>query len=126
MTFFKHVGVLSGVGVGGGSLVYANTLPRPRKAFFKTGSWANILDWKKELKPFYRRAEKMLGAVQNPRLFDSDYTLHAVAELLNKAGEFEPTTVAVYFGEPQKNGSRSIFLTEKDRKGLVVTFVVRV
>jgi len=27
MTFLRHVTVLSGVGVGGGSLVYANTLP---------------------------------------------------------------------------------------------------
>lgn len=27
MTFFRHVVALSGVGVGGGSLVYANTLP---------------------------------------------------------------------------------------------------
>ena len=34
MTFFRHVTVLSGVGVGGGSLVYANTLPIPKPAFF--------------------------------------------------------------------------------------------
>ena len=31
MTFFRHVLVLSGVGVGGGSLVYANTLPVPKE-----------------------------------------------------------------------------------------------
>ena len=30
MTIMRHVGILSGVGVGGGSLMYANTLPRPR------------------------------------------------------------------------------------------------
>ena len=29
MTLMRHVGILSGVGVGGGSLVYANTLPHP-------------------------------------------------------------------------------------------------
>ncbi|MCO4748272.1 MAG: GMC family oxidoreductase, partial [Proteobacteria bacterium] len=29
LTFLRHVTVLSGVGVGGGSLVYANTLPVP-------------------------------------------------------------------------------------------------
>jgi cholesterol oxidase len=102
MTFFRHVGVLSGVGVGGGSLVYANTLPRPRSVFYKTGSWAELCDWKKELKPFYKTAEIMLGAVQNPRLFDSDYTLHAVAEQLGQGGEFEPTKVAVFFGEPKE------------------------
>ncbi len=102
MTFYRHVGVLSGVGVGGGSLVYANTLPRPHSVFYKTGSWSELFDWKVELKPFYETAEKMLGAVQNPRLFDSDYTLHAVADQLGQVGEFEPTKVAVYFGEPQQ------------------------
>ena len=34
MTFFRHVTVLSGVGVGGGSLVYANTLPQPKNCWF--------------------------------------------------------------------------------------------
>ncbi len=34
LTFMKHVGILSGVGVGGGSLVYASTLPRPERTFF--------------------------------------------------------------------------------------------
>jgi cholesterol oxidase len=38
LTFFRHVSVLSGVGVGGGSLVYANTLPKPKAAFFRHGS----------------------------------------------------------------------------------------
>jgi cholesterol oxidase len=33
MTFFRHIGILSGVGVGGGSLVYAGTLARPGKEF---------------------------------------------------------------------------------------------
>ena len=36
MTFLRHVTVLSGVGVGGGSLVYANTLPTPKDEFFTT------------------------------------------------------------------------------------------
>ena len=33
ITFYRHIGILSGVGVGGGSLVYANTLPIPKKDF---------------------------------------------------------------------------------------------
>src|SRR5688572_15011763 len=40
MSFMRHITVFSGVGVGGGSLVYANTLPVPRRDFFETGSWA--------------------------------------------------------------------------------------
>mgnify|MGYP000108842934 CR=1 FL=1 len=47
LTFFKHVGIVSGVGVGGGSLVYAATLPRPEPVFFKSGSWAGMADWEK-------------------------------------------------------------------------------
>src|SRR5687767_7126918 len=38
MTFFRHVTTLSGVGVGGGSLVYGNTLPIPKDAFFSAAS----------------------------------------------------------------------------------------
>jgi choline dehydrogenase-like flavoprotein len=36
MTLLKNTFVLSGIGVGGRSLVYANTLGRPLPAFFKT------------------------------------------------------------------------------------------
>ncbi len=100
MTFLRHVGILSGVGVGGGSLVYANTLPRPEDAFFKTGSWRGLTDWKKELEPFYAEAEKMLGAATNPKLFDADLALQQVAQQMGHQNEFEPTDVAVYFGEP--------------------------
>ena len=38
ITIMRHVGILSGVGVGGGSLMYANTLPRPRETFFQSGT----------------------------------------------------------------------------------------
>ncbi|HRO72852.1 MAG TPA: FAD-binding protein, partial [Saprospiraceae bacterium] len=53
MTFFRHVVALSGVGVGGGSLVYANTLPVPQKPFYTSGNWKGLADWEKELEPFY-------------------------------------------------------------------------
>jgi cholesterol oxidase len=102
MTFFRHVGVLSGVGFGGGSLVYANTLPRPKDEFFKSGSWAGICNWKEELEIHYQTSEKMLGAVQNPKLFDSDISLKSLAKAFGKENEFEPTKVAVFFGEPEK------------------------
>ncbi len=56
MSFLKHVTVLHGVGVGGGSLVYANTLPIPKHEFFGASSWANLADWKRELDPHYATA----------------------------------------------------------------------
>lgn len=102
ITIMRHVGILSGVGVGGGSLTYCNTLPRPREMFFQSGSWDGIADWKTELEPHYTEAERMLGATENPALYDSDLALKAVAERFGKAEEFEPTQVAVYFGEPEE------------------------
>lgn len=102
MTFMRHVGILSGVGVGGGSLVYANTLPRPREAFFHSGNWKGIADWEAELEPHYITAEKMLGADKNPELYDADLALQKVAKGREKQKEFEPTRVAVFFGEPEK------------------------
>ncbi len=102
ITIMRHVGILSGVGVGGGSLTYCNTLPRPRELFFQSGSWEGIADWKAELEAHYTEAERMLGATRNPGLYDSDMALKAVAEKFGKEGEFEPTQVAVYFGEPEE------------------------
>jgi len=101
LTFFKHVGILSGVGVGGGSLVYANTLPRPKDQFYKSGNWAGLADWKNELKDHYTTAEKMLGATKNPKFFDSDITLQKVAKSLGKENEFEAPKVSVFFGDPK-------------------------
>lgn len=100
ITFFRHVTILSGVGVGGGSLVYANTLPVPKKNFFRAKSWAHLADWEKELAPYYDTALKMLGAVPNPRLQVGDVALRELARELNKEEHFAPTRVAVYFGEP--------------------------
>ncbi len=99
LTIFKHVAILSGTGVGGGSLVYANTLPIPKSTFFKTGSWSTLNDWEKELAPFYQEALKMLGAAKNPKLFDGDLGLQKVAQKLGMEDKFDATNVAVYFGE---------------------------
>lgn len=102
MTFFRHVGVLSGVGVGGGSLVYANTLARPMKDFFNSGDWAGLADWEAELLPYFERAEKMLGADFNPGLFDSDLTLQQLSQQLGKEKLFQHTKASVFFGEPEQ------------------------
>lgn len=99
MTFFRHVTVLSGVGVGGGSLVYANTLPIPKDDFFQSKSWGHLADWKTELGPHYATARKMLGATQNPLRTPPDAVIQQVGKDLGRE-DFQPTTVAVYFGEP--------------------------
>ena len=102
MSFFRHISVISGVGVGGGSLVYANTLPVPKTAFFKSGSWKDLEDWESELKPHYQTALKMLGANKNPQFFDGDKALKELAKQMGREREFDATNVAVYFGTPNK------------------------
>jgi cholesterol oxidase len=99
MTFFRHVTVLSGVGVGGGSLVYANTLPIPKDHFFQGGQWSQLADWKTELAPFYEKARKMLGASVNPLRTYPDQIIQEVGQEMGRT-DFQPTTVAVYFGQP--------------------------
>ncbi|MEL6760144.1 MAG: GMC family oxidoreductase [Myxococcota bacterium] len=102
MTFLPHITVLSGVGVGGGSLVYANTLPTPKRDFFRAPGWGELADWEQELAPHYEVARSMLGATRNPRLGPADTVLREVALDMEKGDAFSPTDVAVYFGQPGK------------------------
>ena len=61
LTPFKDVFIASGSGVGGGSLVYANTLYRAAPEFFTHPQWAGLEDWAAALEPHYATAERMLG-----------------------------------------------------------------
>ena len=99
MTFLKHITALSGVGYGGGSLVYANTLPTPNDDFFDSGSWSSLANWREELQPHYETALQMLGAAQNPYTTEADIALKKVSAQIGRSAHFESTRVAVYFGE---------------------------
>lgn len=105
LTFFRHLSVVSGVGVGGGSLVYANTLPVPKDNFFNSGSWKGLLDWKKELAPYYNIAKKMLGVTKNPIFFEGENFLNKLSVKNGGSENFEPTDVAVFFGDPDNTVS---------------------
>ena len=102
MSFMKHMTVLHGVGVGGGSLVYANTLPTPKTPFFQSGSWSTLADWETELAPHYATAKRMLGATPNPLTTLGDRVMKEIAQDMGREEHFHPTEVAVYFGEPNK------------------------
>jgi cholesterol oxidase len=118
ITIFKHVTTLTGVGVGGGSLVYANTLPIPSKNYYNANSWKHLADWEHELKPFYNTALKMMGTTVNPKLSFGDEKLKELAKDLNIENQFSATNVAVYFGEPDKTVSDPYFGGEgPDRAG---------
>jgi cholesterol oxidase len=99
MTLFRDVLILSGVGVGGGSLVYANTLLQPTDEFFKAKSWADLDHWKSALEPHYQTAKKMLGVAKNPYLNAVDKELLKVAQETGREHTFKSVDVAVYFSE---------------------------
>lgn len=100
MTFLRHLTAVSGVGVGGGSLVYANTLPVPGDGFFEAPGWRHLADWKAELAPCYERARRMLGAVPYPHVTAPDRVMARVARDLGREDRLRPVEVGVFLGEP--------------------------
>jgi cholesterol oxidase len=100
ITLLKDIVVLSAAGVGGGSLVYANTLYQPPAPFFADPRWAGITDWAAELEPHYAQASRMLGVTVQPSMTPSDEVIKSVAEDMGVGGTFRRTPVGVFFGEP--------------------------
>ena len=96
----KDCMIVAGAGVGGGSLVYANTLYEPLDAFYRDPSWAHITDWKDELAPYYDQAKRMLGVVDYPHRTPSDEVMEKVATDMGVGDTFHPTPVGVFFGGP--------------------------
>jgi cholesterol oxidase len=102
LTFFKDLFVVSGSGVGGGSLGYANTLYRARPSFFRDPQWAELGDWESELAPHYETAERMLGVVEYQGMGPADRLLKEYGEEIGVGDTFTNTRVGVFFGEAGK------------------------
>jgi cholesterol oxidase len=119
LTTFKDVSVVSGCGVGGGSLGYANTLYVPPKQFFEDRQWADMgIDWETDLAPHYAEAQRMLGVVQTPTDDPADQLLRELGEELGVGDTYKKTPVGVYFGEPGVTVSDPFFGGEgPDRTG---------
>ena len=100
MTAFKDVLIVSGSGVGGGSLGFANTLYRARPAFFRDPQWEGLADWERELGPHYDTAERMLGVTDYEGMTPADELLREYGEELGVGDTFSHTRVGVFFGDP--------------------------
>lgn len=99
----RNLLVLSGVGVGGGSLAYAGVHYRPPGTVFQADGWDRSLDWTAALAPFYATAERMLGSTD--AVFSSsgdggDRVLRQVGHDLGKEADVRPVSVGVHFGAP--------------------------
>jgi cholesterol oxidase len=99
MTAFKDVFIVSGSGVGGGSLGYANTLYRARPAFFSDPQWSALGDWESDLGPHYDTAEHMLGVTDYPLEGPADALLREYGEEIGVGDTYKHTRVGAFFGE---------------------------
>ena len=100
LTLLRDVFILSGAGVGGGSVVYANTLYEPLDAYYRDRQWARLSDWRSEYAPFYDLAKRMLGVTTARADTASDEALAGVARRMGVADTQHPTDVGVWLGEP--------------------------
>ncbi len=100
ITPFKDVLVVSGTGVGGGSLGYAMTLYVPPPAFFADPQWAGLRDWQAELAPHYETAQRMLGVTDVTADDVADRLLLKYAREMGCADTYRKARVGAYLDTP--------------------------
>jgi len=108
MRFFRHVTILHGCAVGGGSITYATTMLRPPDKVWDMGSWAGLSDWKAEMPRHYDTASQMLGVIENRILGPADRLLKKAAEDTGVGNSFYRTRVAVFQGPEGTRGGVTV------------------
>jgi cholesterol oxidase len=99
---FKHTSIVGGIGVGGGSNVYAAVLLEPHDSFYRDPAWSSLgIDWKNELIEHYETASRMLGVEKNPHHGTQDDYLKATAEKMGAGSTFGAVPSGIYFGTPE-------------------------
>lgn len=104
LTFLRHVLILSGAGVGGGSLVYAATLIRPKDEVFEDPIWKELDDWKGRMPKYYALAKKMLGVSEVKNQGTFDHRLRKGAESFSDYAKnsFYTPDVGIHIGTKDK------------------------
>jgi cholesterol oxidase len=98
LSLLRHIFVLHGTGVGGGSLNYCNQLLVPPDEVFEKPEWGTR-DWKARLNPFYHIAQRMLGANPSPSVGKADKMLAEIGKEIRGEDTFHINDVGVFFGE---------------------------
>ena len=104
LRLFRHVMVLHGNAVGGGSITYAQTLLIPPDSVWREGSWAGLDDWTQQMPEHYAEAKRMLGVIRNPLLGPADAMLKKMAQVAGVEHTFYATDVGVYFSRGEAAG----------------------
>jgi cholesterol oxidase len=108
MRFFRHVTILHGCAVGGGSITYACTLLRPPDKVWDHGSWSGLTDWKSEMPRHYDTASRMLGVTENNILGPADHLLKHVADTVGIGNSFYRTHVAILQSPEGEPGGQTV------------------
>ena len=107
IAFFKHVVILHGCAVGGGSITYANTMLVPPDSVWDKGTWAGLADWKSEMPAHYATAQRMLGVIENRLLGPADHFLKQAADAAGVGHTFYRTSVAVFEPPEGESGGKT-------------------
>ena len=113
---FRHVLILHGCAVGGGSIAYANTLLVPKDTVWEGGSWAGLANWTAEMRKHYDSALRMLGVIENRVLRPADHIL--------KRAEMRPGSARV-ITEHNSRCSRVLKATQAAQPVPILTSVAR-
>ncbi len=109
LTIFRDVAVVSGSGVGGGSLGYGNTLYRAPERFYADPQWSGLNDWDSALAPHFDTAERMLGVVTVDADDPADLLLREFGREIGADRTYAKTRVGVYFGKPGETEADPFF-----------------
>jgi cholesterol oxidase len=101
---YRHVSLVRGIAVGGGSVVWAAVMLEPKQAFYDDPAWRRLprRDWRQELAPHYAAASRMLGVTPNPRQTQQDQWLRETAKRLGVEDSYGPVTQAIFFDDPDR------------------------
>ena len=113
----RDVVVVTGAGVGGGSLVYANVQLRAPDAIFEDPAWPAAIDGA-ELDRYYSRTEEALDPQTTPRTPAPLPKVAAFEAMATAAGRTAtPLPIAVHFGADRHHPFSGVFQQGCDNLG---------
>jgi cholesterol oxidase len=108
LRLMRDLSVITGVGVGGGSLVYANVQLRAPASVFDEPPWPAAIT-RAELDPYYDRTEDALEPRETPVMPDLP-KIRAFDEMGRRAGRTATRLpIAVHFGESRRHPFSGVF-----------------
>lgn len=97
---FRHMAIIGGTAVGGGSIVWAGVLLEPGDDFYDAAALRALGLDRDELAPHLAEAARMLGRVTCPHHGQMDSYLRAAAQAVGAGETFGPVPTAIHFGRP--------------------------